>query len=299
MFNPTFSPTINIPENVQAVDSLFLNYDDDPLIFAGGTHIMRTVMDYPNGHFPQLVDITKIVGFDTFVRTEKTVEIGAVNTLSHLHELGEPFFEDAIKLCLSSGAPEVVKRKATLGGAIAADGVYYNIVAPLIHYNASVEVHFYKGNMPGNRIQSLASIYDETEPRLIEPLLITKVIIPYTKHTGEHYSYYREVGSPIVNPSDSIVFVGTFTSDEVTNNISINATVLFADVGFFSLSETNQTFQVTTISSFEEIEILREEFKKAIEDKFNSDDELICASRLEKTLRIFEDFLLSVSERLV
>lgn len=299
MFNPTSSPTIHTPENIQAVDNLFISYEEDPLIFAGGTHIMRSVMDYPNGHFPQLVDITRVVGLDSFVRSEKTVEIGAVNTLSRLRELGEPFLDETFKMCLSLGAPECVKRKATIGGAIAFDGVYYNIVAPLIHFNALVELHLYKEKEVQVKIQPLLSMYEMFEDKFSDSILITKIIIPYQKHSDSHYSYYREVGSPIVNPQESLVFVGTFSSDETTNNISINATVLFSDIGFFSLSEKNQMFQVSSLSSFEEIKTLRSEFKDAILEKFNGSEEDITSSRLEQSLRIFEDFLLSVSERLV
>ena len=52
MYNGAFSPIIQTPLSASGVDNLFVR-QNSPMIFAGGTHIMREVMNYPNVTVPK------------------------------------------------------------------------------------------------------------------------------------------------------------------------------------------------------------------------------------------------------
>lgn len=295
MYNGAFSPIIQTPTTVSGVDALFQRRST-PLIFAGGTHIMRKVMDYPNVAVPEIVDIRSVVGLDKFVQTEKSIEIGAINTIARMRELGDSYFNDVIKACLKGGASESVKRQATIGGTLIADGVYYNLVAPLIHLGTMVEVHYYMDGEVITRVVPLSSIYDPKVPEMQYQTFITRVIIPQNKKNDKDLYYYRALGSPVSNPSESIVFVGSLSYDTLST-ISIEATVLFSDIGFFTLGDKNQMFRVANMTSFKEIQHLGEAFRKSMNEKFALFHTSISESRIQKAVRIFEDFLLAITER--
>lgn len=297
MFNGAFSPIIQTPHLITKVDKLFEQLNN-PLIFAGGTHIMRCVMDYPNVLIPEIIDIKNVSGLDKFVQTEKYIEIGAVNTIQRVKELGDSFFPSVLKASLSQGAPEIVKRKATIGGAIAVNGVYYNLVAALVHLGAMIEVHYYTGKETVQRTIPLSTLYDSKAPRLLMKGLITKVILPQQNEMNSNkYSYYREVGSPVEDPSKSFVFVGSYEIEGISN-LAIDATVLFSDIGFYKLSDKNQVFRIPQISSFSEIKFLGESYRRNIEEKFSTYKRKPDKLRVDKCIRVFEDFLLAVNERL-
>lgn len=295
MYNGAFSPIIQTPLSASGVDNLFVR-QNSPMIFAGGTHIMREVMNYPNVTVPEIVDIRGIMGMDKFVQTEKSIEIGAINTIARVRELGESYFNDVIKACLAGGAPECVKRKATIGGALVADGVYYNLVAPLVHLGAMVEVHYYTEGETLVRVVPLSSIYDTRRPKLQYRTFITRVIIPQDKKNDNQFYYYRALGSPVCNPGESMVFVGSLSNDSLTS-VNIEATILFSDIGFYTLGDKNQMFRVASITSFQEIQHLGEAFGKSISERFALCKTVPSAERIQKAVRIFEDFLLAVTER--
>lgn len=297
MFNGAFSSIIQTPRTIQKVDKLFEQLTN-PLIYAGGTHIMRCMMDYPNVVVPEIIDIGDVLGLDKFVQTERFIEIGAINTLQRVRELGESYFPDVLKASLNGGAPEVVKRQATIGGTIATNGVYYSLVASLVHLGASVEVHYYAGNECLVRTVPLANLYDPKMPRMVSKGFITKVILPQQQSSNNKYTYYREVGSPVDDASESFVFVGFF-ENEGLSNLVIDATILFSDIGFYKLSDKNQVFRVQSISSFSEIKFLGETFKKNIEEKFSNYKKKPGKVRTDKCVRVFEDFLLAINERFV
>lgn len=297
MFNGAFSSIIQTPHTIQKVDKLFEQLNN-PLIYAGGTHIMRSVMDYPNVLVPEIIDIGEVQGLDKFVQTEKFIEIGAINTLQRARELGESYFPNILKAALNEGAPEIVKRQATIGGTVAVDGVYYNLVAALIHLGASAEIHYYTGKECLSRTVPLSMLYDSRYPRFITKGFITKVIVPQQFDTKNKYSYYREVGSPVIDSNKSFVFVGSVESEGISN-IVIDVTILFSDIGFYKLSDKNQVLRIPSVSSFSEVKFLSETFRKNIEDKFSNYKKKPDKIRIDKSVRVFEDFLLAVNERII
>ncbi len=113
----------------------------DALLFAGGTQLMRTIKEDPRC----LISLNAIRELTRIRRKENYIEIGSCVTLSRILSLGENVVPIALYKAISAAVGPSIRNTATIGGNICTISHISDLIAPLVLYDARVELRTLSG----------------------------------------------------------------------------------------------------------------------------------------------------------
>jgi len=126
---------IYVPTSLKELSMLNMQFPD-ALLFAGGTHIMRS-----SGTLPRyIISLNEIKDLLKIRRKENYLEIGSCVTLSRILSLGANVVPKALYTALSEGVPPSIRNLATIGGNICTASYTSNVLTPLVLFDAKIEI---------------------------------------------------------------------------------------------------------------------------------------------------------------
>ncbi|HZJ87759.1 MAG TPA: FAD binding domain-containing protein [Sphaerochaeta sp.] len=200
MYPGVRSPLVYTPRTLGELATLIGRHPQATL-WAGGTHLMRKTNFYPSGQTENIIDIAEIEELKRITRTDRYVEIGALVTASQLLSAGRLLLPALLQETLRTLGTQVVRRRVTVGGALAVADLRYSLPTALAVLPATVEVKRYKEGKVSTHWITASKLYDSegaltlTEGRF----LITRVRI------GLEFGDFQRMmrfGDPVRNPKE-------------------------------------------------------------------------------------------------
>ncbi|MBN1797233.1 MAG: FAD binding domain-containing protein [Spirochaetales bacterium] len=131
---------IYVPTSLRELSMLCQQFPD-ALLFAGGTHIMRSAQTTPGS----IISLNKIKDLLKIRRKETYLDIGSCVTFSRIVSLGAHVVPTALFKALSEAVTPSIMNLATIGGNICTASYTSDVLTPLALYDAKIEIRSSSG----------------------------------------------------------------------------------------------------------------------------------------------------------
>ena len=245
MYEGLNSPSIHTPVNLAEYSQTVLRYPNVQ-IWAGGTNIMTRPKSYPSRSTDsEIVYLKGIEELKKITRNDRMIEIGATVTLDSILKNHRNYLPDVLKEnILSIGSPMITGR-ATFGGAIAARNPMTTLPGTLITLGANAEVRSVRKKTVKSRWIPISLMLNESKDGMVTlppRSLITRVRVSLL---SSDYSYFREEGSYIDDPDNTVAVAFTAREGQMDTLINHNFDITFTTKGIvYSKDHDNSLMQL-------------------------------------------------------
>ncbi len=222
MYDGLSSPNIHTPANLSEYASVILHYPKSSL-WAGGTFIMSRPDSYPSKTMnAEIIYLGDIEELHRFQRNDRFAEFGAMVTLDEIMSTGKTVLPRALIENIQTIGSRLITRRATIGGTISTKGFTTSFPGTLIALDATAEVRFIKKKRLHSRWMQITRLLDKSGKITLPPQgMISRVRIAFSE---KNCQYFREVGSFMLDPEDSVAAAFTATLDQ---DLLINPKIAF------------------------------------------------------------------------
>jgi CO/xanthine dehydrogenase FAD-binding subunit len=179
---------IFVPTSLRELNMLCDQFPD-ALLFAGGTHIMRSKHIIPSN----IISLNQIKDLLKIRRKENYLEIGASVTLSRILSLGAHVVPEALYSALLGGVVPSIRNLATIGGNICTASSASDVITPLVLLDAKIEV---RGNSGIQLHPLLHFIRGEGKTLLKDGEIVSLIRIPLEEWDIQNFLKLDETSSP-------------------------------------------------------------------------------------------------------
>lgn len=200
--------------------NIILHYPES-VLWAGGTYIMSRPDAYPSQKMgAEIISLASMEELHRFQRNDRFAEFGAMVTLDEILTAGKAVLPKVLIDTIGGIGSRLITRKATIGGAIASNGIITSIPGSLVSLDATVEVRFIKKKRLHSRWMQLTRMIDKNGKIAIpQGGLISRVRIAFTE---KDFQSFHTVGSFLSEPEESISIAFTASVDhDILNNPTI------------------------------------------------------------------------------
>ncbi len=217
MYEGLSSPNIHTPRNMQEYSTIILHYPESTL-WAGGTFIMSRPDAYPSRKPNQeIIYLGEIDELHRFQRNDRFAEFGSMVTLDEIISTGKTVLPKVLMDNIENIGSRLITRRATIGGAIAANELTTSFPGTLIVLDTNVEIKYIKKRRLHSRWIQLTRLLDRSGHIVIPSQgMISRVRIAFS---DKNYQNFSSVGSFLTDPEDSvsIAFAATLNQDVLLN----------------------------------------------------------------------------------
>lgn len=192
-------PEVFTPDHLGELLSLYATHTD-AMLFAGGIECMKRIA---SGARPaRIIDITGIDELKKISRTERYIEIGAAQPLSHILSIGRHVIPRVLHDALSSISVPSIRNMASLGGNVCTASPYSDSLVALFPLEARLELR----SLSASRWLSVGRfIRQDGSTDLRNGEVLTRIRIPLGPWNVQVYRNVAASGLPAVS---SVTFCG-------------------------------------------------------------------------------------------
>ncbi len=218
MYEGLNSPSIHTPQTLSEYSQTALRYPN-ARIWAGGTALMTKEKSYPSRETnPEVVYLATIEDLRRTARNDRMIEIGSMVPLNEIVRNHRSFIPPILTRNIESIGSPLLTNRATIGGAIAATLPVTTIPGTLITLGANAEVRTLKKKIVRSKwtpLSLLVNVMKSGQIALPPRALITRVRVSLQPL---EYCYFREVGSYVDDPDNTVALSFTAESGRDTLN---------------------------------------------------------------------------------
>ncbi len=216
MYEGIRSPAIHVPKTLGDLVSAASRFPN-AIYWAGGTYIMSRHDYYPTKDSNDIISLSEVPDLKRINRTDRYLEAGAMVTLSQLLQVGRQVLPDPLSATLEALGTRIVRRQATIGGALCTPDVRLSVSGTLAVLNTEVEVKKLDTPRADTRWTGIAKLYDRTGAlQLDKNEIVTRVRIGFDR---DDFTVLLTVGNPMVNPLETVnlALVCSYNQSVITN----------------------------------------------------------------------------------
>ena len=165
----------------------------------------------------EIIYLGEIDELHRFQRNDRFAEFGSMVTLDEIISTGKTVLPKVLMDNIENIGSRLITRRATIGGAIAANELTTSFPGTLIVLDTNVEIKFVKKRRLHSRWIQLTRLLDRTGHIVVPPQgMISRVRIAFS---DKNYQNFSSIGSFIQDPEDSvsIAFAATLNQDVLLN----------------------------------------------------------------------------------
>lgn len=202
MYEGIRSPAVHIPKTMSDLVSVVTRFPNATL-WAGGTFIMSRPDYYPARESNNIISLGEVIDLQRINRTDRYVEIGSMVTFEQLLRVGKQVLPTLMYRTIEQSAAMIIRKQATLGGAICTKGIRLALAGTLVALEAEVEVKSCLGPKTETRWVEIHRLYDRSGAlQLKKNELITRVRLGLER---ENFSTCMTAGNPMQNPRETVI----------------------------------------------------------------------------------------------
>ena len=278
------SATVYTPKNFSELSNMKM-LAPKAIFWGGGTYLMTRETNENLDNPREIISLDKIPELKEIFRTDNSIEVGAMVNLDNFAAACRPMFKDEVIQAIHSIGTQIIRKQATIGGALCTRTIKTNLSVILYCMEAQVEIRSLKRKKSFSRWIPISSLYDSNgKLTLSDDSIIVKIKI-YTQKDKSYF--FRNTGSPMLD-SDTTTIFGI--SNLINQNNLLSTRIIFAypQIGLHIPEETitqlaNQFIPINP----QRIQKLAQNLGTNIKKHFPNLSEL----QLEQSTRIFESYL--------
>ncbi|MCK9286037.1 MAG: FAD binding domain-containing protein [Sphaerochaetaceae bacterium] len=281
MYEGIRSPAIHVPKTMSDLVSAATRFRN-AIYWAGGTYIMSRHDYYPTKDSYDIISLREIPDFKRINRTDRYLEVGPMVTLNQLASIGKQIVPDPLTQTLHELGTRIVRKQATIGGALCTPDIRLAISGTLAVLNTEIELKKLDAPHTESRWVPTGKLYDRNGRLLIaKNEVITRVRMGFDH---EDFSYFFCSGNPMVIPDEtvSLTLVCSYNQSVITN---FRFCVTLPYGGFHQFQDI-EVLARGTMLPFSAQQILR--IAKVLIEAIESTNTTISALQKERVRRIFE-----------
>ena len=160
---------------------------------------------YPNPNQRDIISLSGIQDLSRIYHADRYLEAGAMVTIQQLLTIGSLLFSKEQNNAISSIGSSVIRNQATVGGSLCTSDMRFTLSCILATLNAQAEIRMIS-KTANTRWIPVSKLYDRKGNFLFaDSALLTRVRIP-TDSTSQYQFISRTLDSPMLNPSESVIF---------------------------------------------------------------------------------------------
>lgn len=184
--------------------------------WAGGTFIMSRHDYYPTRESNDIISLSEIPELRRINRTDRYLEMGSMVTHEQLLAVGRQVLPGLLQKTLESTGTAIIRKQATLGGALCTPGVRLFLPGTLAALQSEIEVKTCSGSKTETRWMDIGRLYDRTGMFLLHKNeLVTRIRVGFER---ENFPCFLTAGNPMVNPEETVMlsFACTYNQSSIS-----------------------------------------------------------------------------------
>jgi len=281
----TRSPMIHQPRTLNELSLLFQRIEN-PLLWAGGTHLMSKSDFYPSPPNRQIIDLGEIEELKRISRTDRYVDIGSMVTTSSLLSAGKLVLPSILKSALGSIVNHITRRQITIGGAVCEPESRMAFSTALAVLDAQAEIRRWEEGRFTSAWTPVNRLYDKNGSLLLRdaPFVLTKIRLGL--EWGD-FQRFVLIDNPIRKPDTAILVAFQATRNQ-TALTKVRFSASFPRKAFYISPELENQLSLLNLPIHpDRVNTISYEM---VHDLMNR-HESITEFQAERTRRVFESFL--------
>ncbi|MDY4888568.1 MAG: FAD binding domain-containing protein [Sphaerochaetaceae bacterium] len=291
MYEDLRSSTVFSPESMGEL----VNYKQkhpQALFWAGGTYLMAKEVNYPSKNPINIISLGKMDELKRITRNDTSVEFGSMASIQTVTAIARNFFSKDICNALNATSTQLIRRMATIGGALCTQKIKTSFTTIMMTLDANIECRIV-GKKPLTKWIQLDNMFDKSGSLVLSPsTLITRLHINADK---DSIFYFKETGSPMTQSDYSVVFA--MRSRLLQNSITeTRACFNFPSIGLH-LSEAVQSSLTGVVLPMNPVRIIR--LTEALVNEIRMEHPALRPIQVEQASRMFESYLYDLNAKVI
>lgn len=170
--------------------------------WAGGTYLMSRPDYYPTRDSNDIISLREVPDLKRINRTDRYLEIGSMVSFEQMLKVGKQVLPRLLQKTIEQTSTRIVRKQATLGGALCTQAVRLALVSSLLALNAEVEIKTCLGPKTETRWMDMQRLYDRSGALLLKKYeLVTRIRLGLER---ENFHAFISAGNPMQNPQETV-----------------------------------------------------------------------------------------------
>lgn len=291
MYEDLRSSTVFSPQTMGELVNYKLR-NPGSVFWAGGTYIMARERDYPSKDPIDIISLDRMEELKRIVRNDTSVEFGSMVTLQAVSLIAKSFFSCEICDALSCIGTQLIRRQATIGGALCTPSIKTSFATIMSTLDASAECRTI-GKRSLLKWIPVEKLFDTAGALAISPsTLITRL---HVNECRDSVFYFKQTGSPMTRAEEAVVFA---IRCKIIQNaiVETRACFCFPLEGIHS-SALIQSSLTGIVLPMNPVRIIK--LTDSLVNEIRSEHPGIRPIQIEQASRMFESFLYDLNSQII